>query len=235
MFIPLYDHNALERISRPWVTWSLLLSNVLVYALFQSGVAFDADLATIISLGLFPEHLFPNDPAGEGLIGANELIGGPLPSLVTYAFVHGGWMHLIGNMLFLFVFGDNVEDAMGHFRYLLFYLLCAILAGMAHAAVDPDSRAPLIGASGAVAGVIGAYLMLHPRVRVWVLVLGRLPLRLPAMWVLGGWFAFQIVSLVWLFDDAVAWWAHIGGFLAGVILVIFVRKRGVPLFDRDLN
>ena len=118
MFIPLYDHNALERISRPWVTWSLLVSNVLVYALFQSGVAFDADLATIISLGLFPEHLFPNDPAGEGLIGANELIGGPLPSLVTYAFVHGGWMHLIGNMLFLFVFGDNVEDAMGHFRYL---------------------------------------------------------------------------------------------------------------------
>ena len=116
-----------------------------------------------------------------------------MASLVTYAFLHGSWMHLGGNMLFLWVFGDNVEDALGHGRFLVFYLLCAAAAGYGHALTEPVSIAPLIGASGAVAGVIGAYLVLHPKVRVWVLAFGRLPLRLPAAWVLSAWIAFQLV------------------------------------------
>jgi membrane associated rhomboid family serine protease len=229
LFIPLHDTNPLERIRWPYVTWTILALNLAVYFLFQSGVAIDADYAAIVTFGLFPEHLL-----GQGLLGANEYIGGPEWSLVTYSFLHGGWMHLLGNMVFLYVFGDNIEDAMGHWRFLVFYLACAALAGLAHAAMDINSQVPLIGASGAIAGIIGAYLMLHPRVKVWVLVLARFPMRITARWVLGGWIVYQFISVAWLDDGVIAWWAHIGGFLAGVLLVIFLRKSGVPLFDKNL-
>jgi membrane associated rhomboid family serine protease len=170
---------------------------------------------------------------------ASESVGvqsvpGPF-TYVTYAFLHAGWLHLLGNMAFLWVFGDNIEDALGHVRYLAFYLACAVAAAFVHALFNPDSVAPLIGASGAVAGVVGAYLVLHPRVKLWILLLGRFPLRLSSMWVLGGWIGFQVFNiLVAAEGDEIAWWAHIGGIVVGAGLIVVFRRPGVILFDRNL-
>ena len=150
---------------------------------------------------------------------------------ISYMFLHGGWMHLIGNMLFLWVFGDNVEDAMGHLPFIVFYLLCGILAGYAHSLMAPSSPSPLIGASGAVAGVIAAYLMLHPNVLVWVLAFGAISMNLRAVWVLGAWVVLQFASLIMAQQSNTAWWAHIGGLAAGALLILVMRRRGVPLFQ----
>jgi membrane associated rhomboid family serine protease len=135
-------------------------------------------------------------------------------------------------MLFLWVFGDNVEDALGHVRYLAFYLTCGVVAGLVHAYMLPTSKLPLIGASGAVAGVIGAYLMLHPRVMVWVLAFRFIPLKISAAWVLGVWVATQVTMVLIKQSDEVAWWAHIGGVVTGALLILVLRRPGVPLFDR---
>jgi membrane associated rhomboid family serine protease len=150
-------------------------------------------------------------------------------------FFHLDVFHLVGNMLFLWVFGDNVEDAMGHVRFLFFYLACGIFAGVFHAWMVPDSDLPLIGASGAVAGVIAAYLMLHPRVGVWVLAFKIIPLRISAGLVLGLWIAMQVVMIALADAGPVAWWAHIGGLIAGAVLIVFLRRPGVPLFDRNMR
>ena len=147
-------------------------------------------------------------------------------------FFHADIFHLLGNMLFLWVFGDNVEDAMGHMKFLFFYLTCGIAAGLVYAWMMPDSDMPLIGASGAVAGVIAAYLMLHPRVGVWVLVFSVIPLRITAGLALGLWIAMQVVMILVSNAGPTAWWAHIGGLVTGAALVIFLRRPGVPLFDR---
>ena len=158
---------------------------------------------------------------------------GTVPALLTVftsMFLHGGWMHLIGNMLYLWIFSDNVEDAMGHGRFIVFYLLCGIGAAMAQALPDPSSAIPMVGASGAISGVLAAYLMLYPRARVTVVI----PLgfylhvtRLPAAAVLGLWFLLQLLSEMMSGAGAgVAFRAHIGGFVAGLLLVFaFVPKR----------
>ncbi len=135
-------------------------------------------------------------------------------------------------MLFLWVFGDNIEDAMGHLRFIMFYLMCGIFAALLHSWLNPASDMPLVGASGAVAGVIAAYLILHPRVKVWVLALWRIPIKITAAWALGIWLGWQFASLLLKSEENVAWWAHIGGFVAGATLILFMRRRGVVLFDR---
>jgi membrane associated rhomboid family serine protease len=155
-------------------------------------------------------------------------------TLLTYMFLHGDILHLLSNMLFLWVFGDNVEDAMGHLKFIVFYLACGVAGGLAHSLALPTSKLPLIGASGAVAGVIGAYLILHPRVMVWVLAFRFIPLRISAAWVLGVWVATQLFMVLLGQPDQVAWWAHIGGMVTGAILILFMRRPGVPLFDRGL-
>src|SRR5262249_54518115 len=132
------------------------------------------------------------------------------------------------------VFGDNVEDALGHLNFLVFYLACGVIAGLTHSLMMPSSGLPLIGASGAVAGVIAAYLILHPRVRVWVLAFRFIPLRISAALVLGAWIATQVVMVMLPDTGPVAWWAHIGGLVAGAVLVLFMRRPGVALFDRGL-
>jgi membrane associated rhomboid family serine protease len=144
-------------------------------------------------------------------------------------------MHLIGNMLYLWIFGNNIEDAMGHWRFLLFYLLCGAAAALAQVLQDPASEIPMIGASGAIAGVLGAYLLLYPRARVLVLVfLGFFvtTLRLPALLVLGLWFVLQFLNAAAAGETGggVAWWAHIGGFVAGLGLILVFRDRRVALF-----
>ncbi|MCB1472451.1 MAG: rhomboid family intramembrane serine protease [Rhodobiaceae bacterium] len=230
MFIPLSDTNPLRHLPFQYVTVGLIALNAAVYVLFLSDLVFPSMEATVYGFGMIPAVVNDYAELEPGAFAAPDLM-----TLVTYQFLHGGWMHLISNMLFLWVFGDNVEDALGHIRFLGFYLACGVIGGLAHLLAAPDSQSPLIGASGAVAGVIGAYLVLHPRVRVWVLLLGRLPLRIPALYALGGWIGMQFASIAFALDDQVAWWAHIGGAAAGAILVVLLRRPGVPLFDRGLG
>jgi membrane associated rhomboid family serine protease len=229
VFIPLRDDNALKSIPFQYVTVSLIAINVLVYVFEVSGL----DEGAVRSFGVTPRALM-----------AGTLFSTPLPTadgqipvvegatLITYMFFHADIFHLLGNMLFLWVFGDNVEDAMGHAKFLFFYLACGVFAGLFHAWMLPGSDVPLIGASGAVAGVIAAYLMLHPRVGVWVLVFKFIPLRVSAGLVLGIWIALQVVMIAISDTGPTAWWAHIGGLLAGAALILVLRRPGVPLFDR---
>ncbi|MDO9381630.1 MAG: rhomboid family intramembrane serine protease [Hyphomicrobiaceae bacterium] len=235
MFVPLHDDNQLKSIRFQFVTVGLIVANILVYLLEATRL----DSGAIASFAVVPRELLPASLI-DPLISA-ELISGDtiqVPEFltpITYMFFHGDFLHLAGNMLFLWVFGDNVEDAMGHARYLLFYLACGAFAAFVHAIVGPESDSPLIGASGAVAGVIAAYIMLHPRVNVWVLAFKFIPLRISAAFALGAWILMQIVMAILPQAGPVAWFAHIGGLIAGAILVLILRRPGVPLFDKRLN
>jgi len=232
VFIPLSDDNPLRSISYQWVTISLIITNIAVFLLqnIEPGQTVAASFAVVpselLQVGIFggPAHgVYDRVDVPEGY------------TLLTYMFLHGDIIHLVSNMLFLWVFGDNVEDAMGHLKFLVFYILCGIAAGLTHTYMLPDSKLPLIGASGAVAGVIAAYLILHPRVLVGVLAFRFIPLRIPAAWVLGVWVVTQLVMVLLNQPDQVAWWAHVGGMAAGAVLILFMRRPGVPLFDRWLT
>jgi membrane associated rhomboid family serine protease len=155
----------------------------------------------------------------------------PSFSLVTYMFLHGGWLHVLLNMLFLWVFADNIEDALGHGRFVVFYFLCGIAGGAAHVWAAPQSNIPLVGASGAIAGVIAAYMMLRPCARITVLIFGFIPIRLAAVWVLGFWALTQVWHVFTLERSETAWWAHVGGLAAGAILITVIRPAGVILFE----
>ncbi len=229
MFIPLRDENSLKSIPFQYVTVSLIALNVLVFVFEVSGL----DQSAVAAFGLTPSALF-----GTSLITAPDAVPtGVMPlaasaTLLTYMFFHADVFHLFFNMLFLWVFGDNVEDAMGHVRFLVFYLACGVFAALFHAWMQPDSQLPLIGASGAIAGVIAAYLMLHPHVGVWVLAFKIIPLRISAGLVLGIWIILQIAMIALGGGGPTAWWAHIGGLIAGAVLILFMRRPGVPLFDK---
>ncbi|MGH6860727.1 MAG: rhomboid family intramembrane serine protease [Phyllobacterium sp.] len=225
MFIPLHDANSLRYIKLQYVTLALIGVNVLAFAFLS--VAGNASEATVFGLGYIPAiiHHLATLPAAYDLVPPNV-------TYVTYAFLHADIFHLGGNMLFLWVFGDNVEDALGHVKFLLFYLLCAAAGAFLHGVILPDSQAPLIGASGAVAGIVAAYLLLHPRVKVWVLAFGRIPLRIPAIYPLLLWVAAQFFMLLAGGDEQVSWPAHVGGIVAGILLILVLKRREVPLFDR---
>ena len=230
MFVPLHDENSLKSIPFQYVTVSLILINVAVF--FMSTVG--GNLTAVASFAIIPRELF--DTSLLPIPVEDQLSLKPTQlTLLTYMFFHGDFLHLAGNMLFLWVFGDNVEDAMGHLKFLAFYLLCGAFAGYVHAWIEPSSDIPLIGASGAVAGVIAAYLMLHPKVRVWVLAFKAIPLRITAAFALGAWALMQVVMVALPQGGPVAWWAHIGGLIAGAVLIIVMRRPGVPLFDRRLG
>ncbi|MFZ4808584.1 MAG: rhomboid family intramembrane serine protease [Hyphomicrobiaceae bacterium] len=237
MFVPIQDDNPLRSISFQYVTIGLIALNIVVFLFEMSGL----DQRVIASFAVVPLELF-----GQGLPGGaarGPLDALPVPegaTLLTYMFFHGDIMHLAGNMLFLWVFGDNVEDAMGHLKYLAFYIICGVFGAAVHAlaiqmVMPAAAKVPLIGASAAVAGVIGAYIMLHPRVRVWVLAFRFIPLRISAALALGAWIATQFVMVLLPQTGPVAWWAHIGGIAAGVVLIVFLRRPGVLLFDRNLR
>ena len=222
MFIPLHDSTPLKVIRFQAVTLTIIALNVLVY-LITGAFTPEPVLAAIATVwGVVPGEL-------TGL--AQGAVREPIPApvtLITYQFLHAGWGHLLPNMLFLWVFADNVEDAYGHTAFALLYLVSGVVAALAHVLLMPASSAPLVGASGAVSGILGAYLVLFPRARVWILLFMRLPLRIGALWVLGSWFALQFVSF-WMegnnADTAVAWGAHIGGFLAGAAITYAIRRR----------
>ncbi len=245
MFVPLSDDNPLRRIRWPVVTVLLIVANVIIFLLELTPTGENV----AASFAIIPSELFSMGVFGGAAHGVRDAL--PIPeslTLVSYMFLHGDPMHLVGNMLFLWVFGDNVEDAMGHLKFLAFYLLCGIAGGLVHAltaeyglggllfkvdlAGQAAGKIPLIGASAAVAGVIAAYLMLHPHVRVWVVAFRFIPLRLSALLALGAWILTQFAMLLVPDVGPVAWWAHVGGIVAGAILIVFMRHSDVPLFDR---
>jgi len=186
----------------------------------------------LYALGIIPAVLF-----GYVNLEPSLTIIPPMATVFTSMFLHGGWMHLIGNMLYLWIFGNNVEDATGHTRFLLFYLICGVAAVFAQALPDPSSTSPMIGASGAISGVLGAYLLLYPHARVLVVIPFGFyfhPTRLPAAWVLGFWFVMQLLStlLAGSQQGGVAFRAHLGGFVVGAILIPLFKRRRVKLFNR---
>jgi membrane associated rhomboid family serine protease len=224
---PIHDDNP-TRIT-PYVTYALLSACVLIF--FWQVSLGDAAQQAVYSFGVIPSVLF----ASRSLPVELEI----LPAWMTIfssMFLHGGWMHLIGNMLYLWVFGNNVEDAMGHKRFILFYLSCGLLAALTQAVLNPDSEIPMIGASGAISGVLGAYVLLHPHARILVIIPIGILIYTPwiaAYWVLGFWFVLQLInSLVSASDTGgVAYGAHLGGFVAGMLLIPFFKYRNVSLFS----
>ena len=223
---PLHDDNPTRTV--PYVTVTLIAACVAVF-FWQLSLG-QANNSAVFSFGVIPAVLFDIKlpPVGLDVLPA-------WMTIVTSMFLHGGWMHLIGNMLYLWIFGDNVEDVMGHRRFILFYLICGGAAVMAHALLNPASEIPMIGASGAISGVLGAYLLLYPHARVLVVI----PIfifihstRIAAGWVLGFWFMLQIFySLADTSQQGgVAFAAHVGGFVAGLVLIPFFKKRNVSLF-----
>ena len=222
MFVPLYDNTPLKIIRFQFVTGLLVLVNVAVFVYTHVLVGGPGEISSATSFGAIPALITDHAQLDPKLMMIPEEA-----TLISYMFMHAGWMHLIANMLFLWVFADNVEDSFGHAGFLLFYLICGIAAGLAHAYTVPQSQAPLSGASGAVSGVMASYLVLFPRARVWVLLFMKLPLRISAMWALIGWFAFQIASLLLVKQDGeviVAWWAHIGGFVTGLVITFALLR-----------
>ncbi|MGJ8528895.1 rhomboid family intramembrane serine protease [Maritalea sp.] len=226
MFIPLYDQNPKIYVERPWVNQSLIIINLIIFAI-QYVLPASGEGFVLVTMAVVPGWL--SDPLIDQVPYLPDQT-----TLITYAFLHADWMHVLTNMLFLMVFGDNIEDAMGHVRYLVFYLACAAAGGLAHMLADPTSTAPLVGASGAVAGVIGAYIILFPKVRVYVLarIIIPLPLPIPALWVLGLWIAMQFFFVLFPDGSLTAWWAHLGGLMAGATLVFFLKRSTVSLFGR---
>lgn len=240
--LPLHDDNPTHRFAV--LTFLLIALNVAIFAwqatkpnpdTFTSRAQFEASqTAVACEFGVLPDRVTSN---GAGLdpedlcVRANEKRS-RLTSLITHQFLHGGLMHLLGNMLFLFIFGNNVEDRLGRVRFLPFYLLCGIIAALGQILVEPHSQSLLIGASGAISGVLGAYLVMFPRARVLALVT-IIPVRLPAWAVLGAYFAFQFFyvsrSSGTEGGGGVAYWAHIVGFVAGIVLaILFTRGRPRP-------
>jgi len=232
VFVPLHDTNPLKNIRFQYVTVGLIALNVAVYVIFQTGWFVPLADEDVTAFAVIPARLMAASAGGSAFFANGAVFVPERLTLVTYMFLHGGWIHLIGNMLFLWVFGDNIEDAMGHVRFVMFYLMCGIFAALLHSYMLPYSQLPLIGASGAVAGVIAAYLILHPKVKVWVLALWRIPIKITAAWALGIWILAQFGNLLFESEEAVAWWAHVGGLAAGAVLILFMRRRGVVLFDR---
>lgn len=234
---PYRDENQTQR--RSVVTLAFIALNVLAWLTVQGAGAPMPLAASVCNLGLIPGELTGSlapgtgFPLGDGLVCLVD--PGREPShLVTSMFLHGSWMHLLGNMWFLWLFGDNVEDSMTRPRFLAFYLICGLAAAFAQVITDPASGIPMVGASGAISGVMGGYLVLYPRVRVFALLpLGFFltSVALPAWMMLVYWVGIQVLSGVASFGQSgggVAFWAHVGGFVAGVVLVkVFARRDRV--------
>jgi membrane associated rhomboid family serine protease len=227
--LPLHDDNPTR--TRPLVTIALIAICIAVFALqLLSGP--EGNQRIVYALGVIPAVLL-----GDTVLPAELAWVPPGATMLTSMFLHGGVMHLLGNMLYLWVFGNNVEDAMGRLRFIVFYVVCGIAAVFAQALPDTRSEIPMIGASGAISGVLGAYLLLYPRAKVLLgLPLGFLIVRIgyfPAFWVLGSWFGLQLLLGYLAGPDAqggVAFGAHIGGFIAGLLLVALFKQRDVRLW-----
>jgi membrane associated rhomboid family serine protease len=231
---PIRDDN--PHFLTPYATAVIVALNVLSWALVQ-GLGSEPALArSVCSLGLVPGELLGRLPAGVEVPigpGTNCVItaSSNWASILSHMFLHGGWMHLIGNMWFLWIFGNNVEDSMGHARFVVFYLLCGLVAAGLQLMADPASGIPMVGASGAIGGVMGAYVVLYPRVSVHMLFIFGFyvtTIAVPALWMLGYWFLVQMLGglgSIGAQGGGVAFWAHVGGFVAGAVLIWLFRDR----------
>ena len=222
MFLPIHDNTVLKLIRFQFVTGIIFIINVLIFVYTHVMLGGSGETSTLTSLGAIPA-VFTDQATLDASL---KLVPEPA-TLLTYMFFHADWLHLIANMAFLWVFADNVEDSFGHGGFLFFYLICGVVSAVTHIYAAPASQAPLVGASGAVSGIMAAYMVLFPRARVWVLLFMKLPLRISALWALVGWFALQVISLLATKQDGtdiVAWWAHIGGFLAGLVITFCLLK-----------
>jgi membrane associated rhomboid family serine protease len=231
---PIRDDN--PHFLTPLTTYAIIGLNALAWV-FVQGLGTEPALTTsVCTLGLIPGELLQSVPAGTR-IPLSETTSCIITdqsswhALFTSMFMHGGWMHVIGNMWFMWIFGNNVEDSMGHLRFALFYLLCGLAAAVLQIATNPASAVPMVGASGAIGGVMGAYVLLYPRVHVHLLlVLGFYvtTVAVPAIFMLGYWFLLQLLgglTSLGAEGGGVAFWAHVGGFAAGVVLVLLFRRR----------
>jgi membrane associated rhomboid family serine protease len=231
---PLRDDN--PQILFPYITYGIVVLNALAWVFLQ-GLGMEPQLArSVCQLGLIPGELLQNLPGQVRVpvgpdtfcvVGNSSAWFTPLTSM----FMHGSWLHIIGNMWFLWIFGNNVEDAMGHARFAVFYVLCGLAAAVLQMAADPDSLIPMVGASGAIGGVMGAYILFYPRVHVHLLVILGVfitTVAVPAVFMLGYWFVLQLLSgfaSIGAEGGGVAFWAHVGGFAAGVVLALVFRDR----------
>ena len=234
MVLPLHDDNPTT--TRPYVTVGIIITCALVYVVQHLLLSPAGAEQVAWSLGVIPRVLTGIEPMPP------EIALLPAPATIfTSMFLHGGFWHLAGNMWFLWIFGNNIEDAMGHVRFIVFYVLCGVAAVFAQVLPNPGSIVPMVGASGAISGVLGAYILLYPRVRVLLgLPVGFLIVtlgRYPAVWVLAAWFLMQLGMAVASSGDVavqsegrIAFGAHIGGFVAGLLLVTLFKRRGVPLW-----
>ena len=226
--IPFRDDTPLHE--RPVVTYGLVGACVVVF-LWQLSLGPNGLDRSALSLGMIPAVLF-----GTARLPARLALVAPPVTIFTSMFLHSGWLHLIGNMIYLFVFGKGVESALGGLRFLACYLLCGLVAALTQALTDPTSTLPMIGASGAIAGVLGAYLVLYPFGNVfvffWIIIIFRV-IAVPAILLLGFWFLMQLWSAEGTSASAggVAVWAHVGGFVSGTILVLFMRRRSVAMLQ----
>lgn len=223
MVIPVHDENGLYRGFHPWVTWALVAVNIAVIATLSLLPA-EVMLAVAYQFGVVPAFV-TREVVLEGLLLP------PAVTVLTYMFIHANWVHLAANMIFLWVFGDNVEAATGHLRFIAFYLICGAAGALAYIVSNLHATGPLVGASGAISGIVGAYLLLRPFARVTILVLGFLTFKVRAFWVLGAWIGWQIIS-VWIIQPQteIAYWSHVGGIVAGLVLFPLMRRRGVRLW-----
>jgi membrane associated rhomboid family serine protease len=220
MVMPLYDDNPFKLPHRPLMTWGLIVVNLAIF-----GAAYSYDIIPGLSrvFGLTPGALF-GDPNVPGVLP-------PVITLVSYQFQHADIVHVLSNMIFLWVFGDDIEECLGRMRFLAFYLLVGIAGGLVYAASDAHSAMPLIGASGSISGVVIAYVMLRPCAKVTVLTFGIIPMRISAYWVVGIFAVLQFINLESSSKSEVAYWCHIGGMIAGGALFPLMRPAGVILFE----
>ncbi|MCC7329013.1 MAG: rhomboid family intramembrane serine protease [Gammaproteobacteria bacterium] len=230
--IPIRDDN--PHFLVPYAVYAIVGLNVLAWV-FVQGLGMEPALSrSVCTLGLVPGELLRTIAAGTAVqVGPGTYcIATATPdwfTMLSHMFLHGSWMHIIGNMWFLWIFGNNVEDAMGHLRFVVFYLLCGLAAAAVQMLSSPASGLPMVGASGAIGGVMGAYVMLYPRVNVHMLLWFGFyvdTFAIPAFWMLGYWFLLQLIGGVGSLGGiggGVAFWAHVGGFIAGAILVLLFR------------
>ena len=217
--IPISDDNPVRLTAV--VNWAIIGICVAVF-LWELSLGSGAD-AAVFALGFKPDVLFQGDVTLAAV------------TILTSMFIHGGFLHIGGNMLYLWIFGNNIEDAMGHLRYAIFYLISGFAAALTLALMDPGSNLPMVGASGAISGVLAAYVLIYPRARITVIVpLGIIfyPMKISAVWVVGFWFVLQLLSAALNNpgQPGVAWWAHVGGFLVGGALTPLFKSAHVPLF-----
>ena len=216
--IPIGDENPSRIV--PFINWGLIIACIATF-IWQtsSGVSFFE--STLFDFGIVPQKIL----SGEALY-----------SLVTNIFLHGGWSHLLGNMLFLFIFGDNIEDRLGHIRYIIFYLVCGVAASIIWMATALNSPFPAVGASGAISGVLGAYFVLYPRARIKTLMSFGYFIRVtrvPAWVMIGMWFVYQLLLAFIPMNTGVAYWAHVGGFVVGWVIARLFKPREIPYTVRE--